>query len=48
VFGDDVIDGYILFKMEESYAFEHTPAPDRVQDVLFGLTRHGRAWLAAA
>ena len=38
VFSDDFIDSYIELKMEEVYAFEHTPASDRVQDVLFGLS----------
>jgi len=39
VFNRDFIESYIELKWEEVYAFEHTPAPDRVPDVLLGLTK---------
>ena len=40
VFTADLIDSYIELKWEEVYAFEHTPHPDRVQDVLQRLISH--------
>ena len=39
VFDDDFIDSTIELKMIEVIRFEHTPAPGRARDVLFGVTR---------
>ena len=38
VFNMDQIEAYMELKWKEVYAFEHTPPPDRIPDVLFGLT----------